>query len=118
MTDTAGYYVLTNLPLGPYRLEASKMGFRTYVQTGIELQVGTAPQIAITLGVGEITQQVQVEANVSQVETQTVGVGAVVETQRIVDLPLNGRDPTQLITLVGAAGAGCGQSQLRHAYRA
>src|SRR5271169_6787792 len=45
-TDAAGSYILTNLPLGPYRLEASKMGFRTYVQTGIELQVNSAPDIA------------------------------------------------------------------------
>ena len=103
MSDTAGYYVLTNLPVGPYRLEASKMGFRTYAQTGIELQVGTAPEIAITLAVGQVTETVQVEANAAQVDTRTVGVGAVVENQRIVDLPLNGRDPTQLITLSGAA---------------
>ena len=106
MSDEGGYYVLTNLPLGPYRLEASKAGFRTYVQTGFQLQVGTAPEIAFTLGVGELAEQVQVEANVSQVETQTVGVGAVVETQRILELPLNGRDPTQLITLSGAAVQG------------
>lgn len=106
LTDADGYYVLTNLPLGPYRLEAGKMGFRTYVQTGIQLQVGSAPEIPITIRVGAVTEQVQVEANVSQVETQTAGVGAVVETQRIVDLPLNGRDPTQLITLVGAAVQG------------
>jgi hypothetical protein len=62
MSDAAGYYVLTNLPVGPYRLEASKMGFRTYAQTGIELQVGTAPEIAITLAVGQVTETVQVEA--------------------------------------------------------
>ena len=106
MTDSAGYYVLSNLPLGPYRLEATKTGFQTYVQTGIVLQVGTAPEIPVTLAVGQVTQAVQVEANVSQVETQTAGVGSVVETQRIIDLPLNGRDPTQLIMLIGAAVQG------------
>src|SRR5215467_14182488 len=106
LTDANGYYVLTNMPLGPYRLETGKMGFSTYVQTGIQLQVGTAPEVPITIRVGAVTEQVQVEANVSQVETQTAGVGGVIETQRIVDLPLNGRDPTQLITLVGAAVQG------------
>jgi hypothetical protein len=105
-TDAAGYYILPNLPLGPYRLGATKMGFQAYVQTGIVLQVGTAPEVPITLTVGQVTQAVEVQANVSQVETQTAGVGGVVETQRIVDLPLNGRDPTQLITLVGAAVQG------------
>jgi len=108
VSDNAGVYILTNLPLGPYRVEAMKSGFRTYVQTGIQLQVGTAPEIPITLGVGEVTQQVQVEANVSQVETQSLGVGSVVETQRILDLPLNGRDPTQLIMFSGAAVQGAG----------
>jgi len=63
LTDADGYYVLTNLPLGPYRLEAGKMGFRTYVQTGIQLQVGAAPEIPITIRVGAVTEQVQVEAN-------------------------------------------------------
>src|SRR3974377_421398 len=53
VTGAAGDYVLTNLQLGPYRLEASKMGFRTYVQTGIELQVGSAPEIPIPPGRGQ-----------------------------------------------------------------
>ena len=60
VTDDAGFYVLTNLPLGPYRLEASKTGFTSYVQTGIELQVGSNPVIPVALGVGEVTQRVQV----------------------------------------------------------
>src|SRR6516162_10475033 len=76
-TDAAGYYILPNLPLGPYRLGATKMGFQAYVQTGIVLQVGTAPEVPITLTVGQVTQAVEVQANVSQVETQTAGVGGV-----------------------------------------
>src|SRR5579871_6193190 len=103
LSDDAGNYVLTNLPLGPYRLEASKMGFRSYVQTGIVLQVGTAPEIPITMGLGQVSESVQVEANVSQVETRSIGVGSVIETQRILDLPLNGRQPTDLITLGGSS---------------
>jgi hypothetical protein len=103
VTDDSGYYVLTNLPLGPYRLEASKMGFRNYVQTGIVLQVGTAPEIPVTMGVGQVSESIEVEANVSQVETRSIGVGSVIENQRILDLPLNGRQPTDLITLGGSS---------------
>ena len=103
VTDDAGDYILTNLPLGPYRLEASKMGFRSFVQTGITLQVGSAPEIPVTLAVGQVTESVQVEANVSQVETRSVGVGTVIENQRIIDLPLNGRQVTDLITLSGSS---------------
>ena len=102
-TDETGNYILVNLPLGPYRLEASKLGFRSYVQTGIELQVGTAPEIPLSLAVGQVTESVQVEANASQIETRSLGVGTVLENQRILELPLNGRQPTDLITLSGAA---------------
>jgi hypothetical protein len=103
MTDASGFYVIPNLPLGPYRLEASKMGFRTFVQTGLVLQVGSNPTVPVTLGVGNVSEQVLVEANASQVETRSAGVGTVVETQRILDLPLNGRQATDLIPLSGLA---------------
>jgi len=97
MTDESGSYILPNLPLGPYRLEASKAGFRSYVQTGIELQVGGNPVIPVVLGVGQVSESIQVEASVTSVETRSAGVGTVIETQRILDLPLNGRQATDLI---------------------
>ncbi|MBV8903749.1 MAG: TonB-dependent receptor, partial [Acidobacteriia bacterium] len=104
ITDAAGYYVIPNLPLGPYRLEATKMGFRTFVQTGVVLQVGTNPEIPLSLAVGNVSDQIIVEANASQVETRSAGVGTtVVDTQRILDLPLNGRQATDLIPLSGLA---------------
>ncbi len=102
-SDTGGGYVLSNLPLGPYRLEVSKEGFNKFVQEGIVLQVNSDPLINPALKVGSVSEQVVVEANVSQVETRSSGVGTVVETQRVLDLPLNGRQPTDLITLSGAA---------------
>jgi hypothetical protein len=58
-----GRYVLSNLPIGPYRLEVSKAGFAGYVQTGIVLQVATNPTIDVELQLGAISQTVQVEAN-------------------------------------------------------
>src|SRR5678810_831784 len=61
-SDGMGSYIIPNLPLGPYRLEASKMGFRTYVQTGIVLQVSSNPEIPVMLELGDIAQQVVVEA--------------------------------------------------------
>ncbi|MEQ1885377.1 MAG: carboxypeptidase regulatory-like domain-containing protein [Bryobacteraceae bacterium] len=102
-TDESGAFIFPNLPLGPYKLEATKMGFRSYVQTGIVLQVGTSPEINIAMGVGQVSESVQVEANAAQVETRNVGVGNVIESQRILELPLNGRQPTDLIPLSGAA---------------
>jgi hypothetical protein len=101
-SGASGDYVLSNLPVGPYRLEATKQGFSTFVQTGIELQVSTNPTVDISLKVGGVNEQVQVEANAALVETQATGVGTVMENQRVLELPLNGRVATDLITYTGA----------------
>src|ERR1041385_4868965 len=99
VTNETGSYVLPNLPVGPYRLEAALPGFRTYVQTGIVLQVDSNPAINPILVVGQVTEQVEVQANAAMVETRNVGVGQVIENQRILELPLNGRQVTALFTL-------------------
>jgi hypothetical protein len=70
-----GSYVLSSLPIGPYRLEVSRAGFTTYVQTGIVLQVATNPTINVSLQVGQVTETIEVQANASLVETQTTSVG-------------------------------------------
>ncbi len=102
-SEADGGYVISNLPLGPYQVEANKEGFATVVQMGIVLQVGSDPAVPIALKVGAVSERVSVEANASQVETSSVGVGSVIENQRVLDLPLNGRQPTDLIALGGAA---------------
>lgn len=102
-TGADGTYVLANLPIGPYRLEISKQGFSTYVQTGIVLQVATSPTVDITVKVGNVTEQVQVEANAALVETQSTNLGTVIDNRRILELPLNGRNPAELIQLAGAS---------------
>src|SRR5262245_51255015 len=90
VSNETGAYVLPNLPLGPYKLEAALPGFRTFVQTGIVLQVNSNPVINVTLAVGQVSEQVEVQANAALVETRTSGVGQVMEQQRILELPLNG----------------------------
>src|SRR6266481_846380 len=60
-TDETGSYILANLPLGPYRLEAALPGFRTYVQTGIVLQVNSNPVINVSLEVGQVAETVEVQ---------------------------------------------------------
>ena len=103
VTGASGAYVFANLPVGPYRLELSLPGFRTYVQTGIVLQVGDAPTIAAVLSLGELAESVTVEAAAPLVDVQALGVGEVVEQERIVELPLQGRQVTDLLVLAGAA---------------
>src|SRR5436309_4826832 len=107
VTDETGSYVLPNLPVGPYRLEATLPGFRTHVQTGIVLQVGSNPVVNAVLEVGQVSETVEVEANAALVETRNTGVGQVIDNVRVLELPLNGRQPVELIILSGAAiGAG------------
>ena len=65
--------------------------------------MATNPTIDVSLKIGAVNEQVQVEANAALVETQATGVGNVMETQRIVELPLNGRVATDLIQYTGAA---------------
>jgi hypothetical protein len=103
VTNETGSYSLLNLALGPYRLEAALPGFRTYRQTGIVLQVDSNPVINLVLEVGQVSEQVEVQANAALVDTRNVAVGTVIENQRILELPLNGRQVTDLITLSGAA---------------
>src|SRR5689334_5949620 len=79
VTNETGSYVLSNLPIGPYRLEASLPGFRAFVQTGIVLQVNASPVINVALEVGQVTEQVEVQANAALVETRQSSVGQVVE---------------------------------------
>src|SRR5438874_328549 len=101
--DATGTYTLTNLPVGPYKLEATAQGFRTYVQTGIELRVADNIVINPTLALGQVSDQVQVEAAAPQVETRDTAVSQVMDSTRVVELPLNGRQVTDLIVLSGAA---------------
>jgi len=105
ITDESGSYVLTNLSIGPSMLEASLPGFRPYVQTGIVLQVNGNPVINVTLQVGDLDQKIEVQADAALVETRNSGVGAVMDNQRVLELPLNGRQVTELIFLAGAANA-------------
>src|SRR5947208_501634 len=103
LTNETGSYVLPNLAVGPYKVEAALAGFRTFVQNGIVLQVNGSPVVNPVLEVGQVSEQVEVQANAALVETRNAGVGQVIENQRILELPLNGRQVSDLITLAGAA---------------
>jgi hypothetical protein len=98
-----GTYVLPNLPVGPYKLEVQASGFETYVQTGIRLQVSDNPTTNVTLRVGLVSEHVEVTANANMVQTQTTAVSQVINQRSIVDLPLDGRQATELVLLSGAA---------------
>ena len=102
ITEASGDFILTALPIGPYRLEVALAGFRTYVQTGIVLEINSNPTIAVTLPLGAVAETVSVEASAPLVETRNPAIGGVIENERIEELPLNGRNSADLIVIAGA----------------
>src|SRR6185503_4736702 len=103
ITDDKGSFTLSNLPIGPYRLEVTLSGFRTYVQTGIVLQVNSNPVLKASLQLGDLAETVTVVGESPLVEIRNPAVGGVIDNARIEALPLEGRNPTALIALAGAA---------------
>ncbi|HXD20005.1 MAG TPA: carboxypeptidase regulatory-like domain-containing protein [Vicinamibacterales bacterium] len=103
VTDGNGSYLISNLPTGPYRLEVALQGFRTYVQTGIVLQVGATPTINAVLALGALEESITVEGAAPLVDVRSAGISNVIENQRILELPLNGRNTVDLVLQVGAA---------------
>jgi carboxypeptidase family protein len=103
ITGPDGAYLIPNLPVGPYELKVILQGFTTYVQEGITLQVNTNPTIDVTLNVGSVGEQVTVAANATSLETRSTGVGQVIDNEQVTQIPLNGRQATELIFLSGLA---------------
>ncbi len=94
-SDAQGNYLLILLPVGHYRLEAAKSGFRKYVQNGIILSVNQVATLPLRLVLGSSQQTVEVRADAALVQS-TNDLGETVRGQEIVDLPLDGRNFTQL----------------------
>ena len=103
VTADDGTYSIPGLPAGPYELKITMPGFNTYVQESIILQVGSSPSIDVTLTIGAVSEQVTVTAGALMVEARSTGVGQVIDSQRVTELPLNGRQATELVMLSGLA---------------
>src|SRR6059036_795737 len=99
MTDDQGRYRVPELNIGEYEVSASLPGFTTAVRKGITLTVGAQLVVDFQLTLGQQAETVLVNEQVSSVETQSTAVGVLVESKQIRDLPLNGRNYTQLIAL-------------------
>ena len=99
ISDDEGRYRLAQLAPGDYELRAELTGFQTAVLQGISLSLAQKAVVGITLRVGSISEQVVVSAEVSLVETTSATVAALVESNQIRRLPLNGRDFIQLAAL-------------------
>ena len=98
-TDSAGFYSIPNLLPGSYEVTVTAPGFSTAVQSSIELAVGAQQQLNIPMKIGETTQRVQVTEAAPAVQLTSSTLSGEVEAQTVRELPLNGRDWTQLATL-------------------
>ncbi len=95
-TSDEGRFLLSELPPGSYEITVTLPGFDTLVRKGMTLTVGQQASLRLTMNVGTVDQHVIVTGDAPLVETTQSSVSGVVEERRITDLPLNGRDFTQL----------------------
>lgn len=98
-TNREGVYVVPNLPPGPYRLQISKVGFKTIVKPDIVLNVQDALSINFTLPIGAALETVTVEGGAPLVNTESGAVSVVVDRKYVENMPLNGRSFQDLVLL-------------------
>jgi hypothetical protein len=96
-----GTYVIPALPIGPYEITTTVRGFKAFRRTNLRLEVGQRLRVDIALEVGQLTEVVNVTAEIARVQTEDSSLGTVVERKRIEDLPLNGRHVFNLVKIVG-----------------
>lgn len=111
VSNAAGLYVILNVTPGSYTLQVGKAGFTTQTITVFTLRVNQTATFDVALAPGAVQQTVTVEATGAEVQASTAELGAVVGGQQVMDLPLNGRNFTQLLTLSpGAAPVNSSQN--------
>ena len=98
-SDAAGSFTLPLLPVGSYTLTVEQAGFRKYERPNVLLQANENIQADATMQVGNVQETVTVEATASQVDTRSATLNHTVDSKRVVELPLNGRNPADLVLL-------------------
>ncbi len=100
ITDSDGQYTIRAVPIGVYTLSTEASGFKRFETRGVRLQVNEIARVDLSLSIGATTETVTVVSQAVAVDTTTAVLKAVVDQKRIEELPLNGRNPTQLMRLV------------------
>ncbi len=98
-TDENGNYLFSNVRIGVYRVSSEKAGFRLAVADEVRVTVGARQRVDLTLSVGQVNETVEVTAGVATVETDSSDRGQVINRKQIVELPLNGRNYSDLALL-------------------
>ena len=108
-TDGSGNYQFINLTPGQYRVEVEKTGFRRFVRANVAVEVQSMVRIDVAMQVGDVSQTLEVTAQTPLLETENAALGHVVESRKVLEMPLNGRNVFALVALVPGVVPG-GQS--------
>ncbi|HWB96756.1 MAG TPA: carboxypeptidase-like regulatory domain-containing protein, partial [Bryobacteraceae bacterium] len=109
-TDPSGGYVFSLLPVGSYQLTVEGAGFRKFEQRNILLQANENVRADAKLEIGNVQETVTVEALAAQVDTRSATLNHTVDSKSVVELPLNGRNPADLVLLAPGVASGAGNN--------
>lgn len=110
VTNGAGAYTFPNLVPGRYQLRFTSSGFQTYVQDGVDVQIGGTARVDAKLAVGSQGEVISVSAAPPALQTESATLGGVVEAAQVLQTPLSGRNVNNLLALVPGVVAGGGTS--------
>src|SRR6266403_476369 len=105
-----GTYRILALPTGNYKLTATAPGFRTFTEIGIEIKVNDQLHFDVTLNVGSVQEHVEIVANAVQVQTESTQLGDVIDSKKMLALPLNGRSFIDLLGLQAGVAPGTAET--------
>src|SRR5262245_11080223 len=103
VTNDQGFFVLTQLAIGEYTIEAEKTGFKKFVRRGLTLTTGATIPLDIQLEIGAATDTVTITGETPLLQTRTSDVSTLIESKTVQDLPLGDRRTLNIIKLTGAA---------------
>src|SRR5690242_16975736 len=106
VSGSDGTYRILSLPAGTYRLTVAAAGFKTYNTTDIEVKVNDQLHVDVVLSVGSATEIISIEANAVQVQTENTQLGDVIDSKKMLALPLNGRSFIDLLGLQAGVAPG------------
>ncbi len=99
LTDSAGNFEILALPIGPYSVAVSMGGFKSWRMDRLVLEIGERSRLTPVLQLGSVDQEVKVAGITEQIQTESASTETVIQAKQVTDLPLNGRNVVQLVSL-------------------
>ncbi|MEX2260325.1 MAG: TonB-dependent receptor [Bryobacteraceae bacterium] len=98
-TNQSGEYTFPLIEVGVYSVHCESQGFRSSTVTGLRVEIQQKARVNFMLQIGDVTERIEVAASAVALQTDDASIGSVVENKRVVDLPLNGRNITNLAVM-------------------